>query len=72
MDNYATHTPMDHEEDPEVLAQNYTCRPFPDTESVIKGTMMRSCAHNCMELRRGARSCGEMRGVVFLQHILTR
>ena len=37
MDNYATHTPMDNDEDPEALAANYTCRPFPDTDSVLKG-----------------------------------
>ncbi len=40
MDDYAAHTPTDHEEDPYVLAQNYICGPFAETESVIKGVVI--------------------------------
>lgn len=37
-DNYATHTPIDNEEDPTALAEGLTSRQFPDAETVLKGT----------------------------------
>eukprot|EP00026_Physarum_polycephalum_P000177 Phypoly_transcript_00177.p1 GENE.Phypoly_transcript_00177~~Phypoly_transcript_00177.p1 ORF type:complete len:1792 (+),score=500.68 Phypoly_transcript_00177:82-5457(+) len=66
MDNYATHTPIDNEEDPEALAQNYLCKPFPDTESVLKAARV-MCAQEIafdIHVRQSVRSVYVKRAIL--------